>query len=812
MDKISHWRSALAALFTLALLAAPSAAQRATNDMTGDEVLVQLDFDDVELAAVIETIAQLTNKNFIYDDRVRGRVTIVSPSQVTVEQAYAVFESVLQVKGFTTVTGPGGAIKVIPVREAKESSIETVSDGAPSPNRDHFVTRLIPVRFINAGDITNILKPLVSKDAAMVAYPQTNTIILTDTASNIRRLLEILDAIDVASHREELAVIKVEHADAGVLGEQISEIYGAEVSTTGASAAPRARRARRARGAGEQAVINPQLGPGVRVRIITDTRTNSLLVLAPSAQIADVRKLIVQLDVPVEGSGRIHVHYLKHADAEELAQTLNSLLSGQQGAPSAGATRGAGQPGAGAQLRSAVTELAEGITLTADPGTNSLVIQASKEAYETLSRVIEKLDIQRPQVLVEALIMEVDVTDSMQLGFNALVEFMGDWDISIQSVTDAAAASALGQIGLVGTSPFAVNAAGQAGDTTIQTLLRAAASDNTVDVISAPHILTSDNEEAEIRIGNNIPIITSRLDGAVGNTDGGLSTSVNVERQDIGVTLRVTPQISEGNTLRLKIFQELSDVNEGLTMSDFSGSDTGVALTNTQIENTVVVSDGETVVIGGLISDNVQDTETKVPFLGDIPGLGWAFKTVETSTTKQNLLLFLTPHIIRSKADLERATIDRREQFSQAAGDNLALDGDERDAAEAEGISLAKLRGHDPVRGAVLDHRERYPVDRMSELAADPISRVDLAPDPEPRYGLQAAVFASEQDATETLTKILEGGHDGALVTTQVNGSLIYEIHVGPFESLGDARTARAMLRGSLGLDPSVMVLATEEE
>jgi hypothetical protein len=321
--------------------------------------------------------------------------------------------------------------------------------------------------------------------------------------------------------------------------------------------------------------------------------------------------------------------------------------------------------------------------------------------------------------------------------------------------------------------------------------------------------LTSDNEEAEIRIGNNIPIITNRLSGATGNTDG-LSTSVSVERQDIGVTLRVTPQISEGDTLRLKIFQELSDVNEGLTES-FAAEDSGVALTNTRIENTLVVADGETVVIGGLISDNVQDSETKIPFLGDIPVLGWMFKSVSTKTTKQNLLLFLTPHIIRSREDLERVTIEHREEFAQAAAGGLALEGDERDAAEAEGISLAKLRGHDPVRGALLDHRERYPFDRVSELAAGHISRVDLAPEPEARYGVQAGVFANEDAATETLTRILEGGHDGALLTTQVNGTLIYEIHVGPFASLGDARTASALLRGSLGLDPSITVLAAEE-
>jgi general secretion pathway protein D len=518
---------------------------------------------------------------------------------------------------------------------------------------------------------------------------------------------------------------------------------------------------------------------------------------------------VEQLDVPVEGFGRIHVHYLKHADSEELAQTLNALLSGQAGAPSPGATGAAGAAGAGAALRSAVTELAEGITLTADPGTNSLVIQASKEAYETLRRVIEKLDIQRPQVLVEALIMEVDVTKGMALGFTAIVDLMGEWDVSVQSATDAAVASALPvPPGVIGNSPFAVNAQGEAGDTTITTILRASARDDDVNVISAPHILTSDNEEAEIRIGNNIPIITSRLEGATGN-ESSLSTSVNVERQDIGVTLRVTPQISEGDTLRLKIFQELSDVNETLTQAEFT-SDEGVALTNTRIENTLVVADGETVVIGGLISDNVEDRETKVPFLGDIPFLGWAFKSVSTQTTKQNLLVFLTPHIIRSRSDLERKSIEKREEFGEAAGGDLALRGEDRLEAKEAGISLRRLRGHNPVEGMMLDHRLQYPVEGLEEPPQQRISRVDVAPEPEARYGLHAGVFANEAAATDALSKVIEGGYDGALVTSEVDGTLIYEVHVGPYDTLGDARAASAMLRGSLGMDPSVTVLTEE--
>ncbi|HKE10035.1 MAG TPA: secretin N-terminal domain-containing protein, partial [Myxococcota bacterium] len=237
--------------------------------------LVQLDFNDVELPVVIDTIARLTGTNFIYDDRVRGRVTIVSPTKIPVAQAYAVFESVLQVKGFTTVEGPGGSVKIIPTRDAKESSINTVASPTPTPNRDTFVTRLIPLRYIEAEAITNALKPLISKDAAMVAYPATNTVILTDAASNIRRVLSIIEAIDIETYKEELAVIKVNHADATTLGQQIADVYGAEVaSSAGGVAAGRVRP--------PQAPGQPQgqaEGPHEPIRIITDARSNSMIVL-----------------------------------------------------------------------------------------------------------------------------------------------------------------------------------------------------------------------------------------------------------------------------------------------------------------------------------------------------------------------------------------------------------------------------------------------------------------------------------------------------------------------------------------------------
>jgi len=388
------WALALAPSVTLA-----QDSRDGTSQLVRDEAgKVRIDFDDVEITAIIDAISKLAGKNFIYDDRVRGKVTIISPDPVSVDEAWAVFESVLKVKGFTAVPGPADVLKIIPVRDAKESNIETVRDNRESANRDQFVTRLIPLYYIDADAITNTIKPLVSKDASMVVYSATNTIILTDTKSNIRRLLGILDALDVETHKEELAVIKIIYADADTLGKQITDIYGGSASG-GKSTAASARRARSSRrsSASKAKATSTSLNAVKRgaVRIITESRTNSLLILASRSQIADIRSLVRKLDVPVVGGGKIHVYYLKHADSEEMSKTLTGLISGAgRGGGRAGGTTG--KVGSTQALRSIVTPLAEGqINLSADPATNSLVIQASKEAYETLAQVIEMLDIPR---------------------------------------------------------------------------------------------------------------------------------------------------------------------------------------------------------------------------------------------------------------------------------------------------------------------------------------------------------------------------------------------------------------------------------
>lgn len=802
------------AILLLACVALSSVPLTSFAQSADEEELISLDFADVELPVVIDTISRLTGYNFIYDDRVRGRVTIVSPTEVTLDQAFAVFESVLKVKGFSLVLGPGNTYKILPIRDIKESSVDTIKDNRPSPNRDRFVTRLVPLQFIDAAAITQTIKPLISKDASLVAYDATNTIIVTDSESNIRRLLSILAALDVESYRQELAVIKIEHADANTLAEQLSEIYGAEVASAsgGSTAAQRRARSRRrttnttgaaaAAAGGDNAV-------GPTVRILPDERTNSLLVLSSRQQLADIRGLVRKLDIQVRGEGRIQVYYLRHADAEELSETLNSLV----GTGGGGSSRSSSLPGSASNnqsIRSAVTPLDDGITVTADPATNALVIKASKEGYETLKQVIEKLDVSRPQVLVEALIVEVDVTDDLSLGFDIAYRMVnGDMDLLLQTGNAIVPGSGLAAAALSNAfenpaDAFTPNAIATSNGGSFGIGMQALASDKAVNIVSAPHILTSDNEEAEIIIGDNIPIVTGRTEAATGGPS--LSQSVNVERQDVGVTLRVTPQISEGDTLRLNIYQEITEVSPNPATGD--PDEVGVALSNRKIENTVVVNDGETVAIGGLIDESYTETERGVPFLRDIPYLGWLFKTKTESLRKTNLLIFLTPHIIRNADDLERETIRKRLELEERIGN-------EHEFAELEDWNRPTGGRDFAVAEELTSHSLRYPIDRMRELEeqqaklrdereaeADRVAEAGIQ-----RYAVHVAAFLDENQAAETLTTLIDAGYDGTLVTSESDGKLVFTIQIGPFDDLWGADKAAQTLDAAYGHQSAVTVL-----
>ena len=798
----------LLACFALCSVPLTSFAQPAD-----EEELISLDFADVELPVVIDTISRLTGYNFIYDDRVRGRVTIVSPTEVTIDQAFAVFESVLKVKGFSLVLGPGNTYKILPIRDIKESSVDTIKDNRPSPNRDRFVTRLVPLQFIDAAAITQTIKPLISKDASLVAYDATNTIIVTDSESNIRRLLSILAALDVESYRQELAVIKIEHADANTLAEQLSEIYGAEVASAsgGSTAAQRRARSRRrtTNTSSAAAATGGDNAVGPTVRILPDERTNSLLVLSSRQQLADIRGLVRKLDIQVRGEGRIQVYYLRHADAEELSETLNSLV-GSGGGSSSRSSSLPGSTSNNQSIRSAVTPLDDGITVTADPATNALVIKASKEGYETLKQVIEKLDVSRPQVLVEALIVEVDVTDDLSLGFDIAYRMVnGDMDLLLQTGNAVVPGSGLAAAALSNAfenpaDAFTPGAVATSNGGSFGIGMQALASDKDVNIVSAPHILTSDNEEAEIIIGDNIPIVTGRTEAATGGPS--LSQAVNVERQDVGVTLRVTPQISEGETLRLNIFQEITEVSPNPATGD--PDEVGVALSNRKIENTVVVNDGETVAIGGLIDESYTETERGVPFLRDVPYLGWLFKTKTESLRKTNLLIFLTPHIIRNADDLERETIRKRLELEERVGNEHAF-------AELEDWNRPTGGRDFAVAEELTRHSLRYPIDRMRELEerheklrdereaeAERVAEAGIQ-----RYAVRVASFLDENQAAQTLTALIDSGYDGTLVTSESDGNLVFTIQIGPFEDLWTADRTAQTLDAAYGHQSSVTVL-----
>ncbi len=832
---------ALAAALVL-LAPAPAAAQEPGATGACPDGKVSLNYPNVDITDVIAAIAAATKKNFLYDDRVRGPVTVLSTECIGAEEAYRVFESILQVKGFTTVQGPGGILKIVAVRDAKESPIETVPGQEAVPNRDLYITRLIPLRFIKADAIANALRPLVSKDANMVEYLPTNTIILTDSAANVRRLLTIIEQIDVETYQEQIKVIPIQFADAATLSEQLSEIFGGQVTSAGGAPRP-VQRARRAQPAaqvpatGDSAALGEQGQP----RFITDERTNSLIVIAPAATIARVERTIALLDYKRRGSGRIHVYRLQNADAEEMAATLASLAGSGGGGGGAiqrtsttGALGGATPALGGGGAAGAVASFEDGAKITADAPTNSLIIQASAEGYSTIREVIEALDTRRPQVMVEALIMEVQVTDSTDLGsawlYNSVrgTQPIGDKGIvGIGSDTtgiDPTGLPSLSSTGLGAGLPFTAAVLGKTiavpdpdGPGTInvpviQAVLTASARNSDLNIISAPVVLTADNEEAQIVVGDQIPVPTSRLQTPTTTTttteQSQFTTSSNIERQDVGVTLRVTPQISEGDSVRLEIFQEISSLKD-------EGDELGPTTTKRTVENTVYVSDGEAVMVGGIISDAQTKSVSKVPWLGDIPILGWAFKTTGDTTQKVNLVAILTPRIVRSPADLERLTVENREEFRSSAGKGIEYTGKEQEAREKAlraGIELPL--DPNPVRRELTKHGKRYPTEELPSLREEQAKleaerqremKEAEAAEAAGEWVVQVSFFRAANDAAALLSRLLEKGYDGSVFSRVEQQEPVHYVQLGPYATLERAQQVAREVGADTGLPTTVL-------
>jgi len=691
------------------------------------ERTISFNLRNADIVQVINLISELTGKSFLVDDKVRGKVTIIAPTEVTLEEAYQIFLSVLEIQGFTIVP-QGPIIKIIPSRDVKDNPIPTATDAQHpfSPATESFVTQLVPLQYADANDIRGLLTPLVSKESSLLAYAPTNSLIVTDTVSNINRLLKIITALDVESPSAIFKVVMLKFAQAEQTAnalrsavEGLSGAGGPDAGTgapTGAEAAPQPGVQPAARGrrptqasAGQRA----QRGP----RIVPDTRTNSLVLIATRTDMSTLEDLIAKLDVRTpEGRGQIHVYYLQYANAEELAQVLTAQageitrtltptttpLPGQSTPPGGlpPPTPGGLPPttstvGTQTTRRQGVvggtTPL--GISIVADKPTNSLVITAPPEAYVLIKEIIQKLDVRRSQVLVESLIAEVTLNKAQQLGVEwrainspngtqvfasstgsgqtgllnstlAPISGTGAGSTGTGGITNALTALAsqgflIGLLRTITITPDPSNPNSQVQLLNIPLLLRAFQGDTDVNILSTPNLLTTDNEEAEIIIGEERPFLRSEQSTPLGGVVNNSSTVRTFEFKDTGITLRITPQISQGKTVRLKLLQEVK--------AFVSESEVGaVTTTKRSAKTTVIVDDNQTIVIGGLISNDNNEAKTSVPCLGNIPIFGWAFKQTSISKRKTNLLIFLTPHIITSPEDIDRVTSHERQRLEQA--------------------------------------------------------------------------------------------------------------------------------------------------
>ncbi len=671
-----------------------STADGKRSSLDGTHSLVAINFQDVDIPVLARFISDITNKNFIVDEKVRGKVTIISPHKVTPDEAYTVFQSVLQVKGFTTVSGRG-IIKIVPSRDAKQIGLPMMSNGSLAAAGDEFVTRLVPLRYASAADLVPVLQPMVSQDGLVIPYAATNTLILTDSAVNVRRLLGMLEELDVEGNERVTEVIQLTHAFAGDLAKKIEDIMKEQSGNDGATGAPRIRPVTAA--GGSPAMVG---GASNAVRVLADERTNSLIVTSTPLDLKTIRRLVARLDAPLPpGTNKIHVYPLKHANAEEMLPVLADLIGTRTGAGGGGTMSaprrdrrprredrfsrqsdryGAGvgerlsppmapptQPQAAPSVSGTAPEFNSEVSITADPATNSLLVSAAPQDFETLKKVIDQIDVRRRQVFVEAMILEVSVDRARELG----IEWQGSFSINGQGV-------GLGRVNLKDLNTALTDPASLSGlllaaasNRTIElpdgtkipaqvALLRAAQSSRDINVLSSPTLLTTDNQEAEILVGQNVPFLASRAT----DTSNLNNLFATVERQDVGITLRLTPQISDGNSVRLDIYEEVSAIVPTLASvgnPNLVGPTTSVRSAST----TVVVKDAQTVVIGGLISDNTTRQRETVPYLGDLPVIGNFFRTDDDKSEKINLLIFLTPHVVRDDTEMAQRSLNQRDQF-----------------------------------------------------------------------------------------------------------------------------------------------------
>ena len=582
---------------------------------------------DTDIQEFIEFVADVTGTTIVVDPAVKGKVKVVSSKPVSRAELYDLFLSILDVHGYTAVRS-GDVVRVIPNKNARSAPVDVIS--GTSVINDEYVTQVIRLENVSAAKLIPVLRPLVPQQAHMAAYAPSNAIIISDIRANIDRIAKIIDRMDQSAVKK-TEVVKLRY---GVATDVVEMLKTLEKSR-----------------AGEGADANDEAS------LVADKRTNSVIVTADEVSIERIKGLIDYLDIPLEQSGNVKVMYLEYADATEVAEVLTRVMQNlaRLDDESSGRTRAAN---------------AAKSTIEADEGTNSLIITADTDEMAALEGVIARLDIRRAQVLVEAIIVEIDVTEGRELGLQWL--FANDSGLYGSNISPArqgsnaaiaqailpedAASTEIGVRDLAGAlsqvpgTTFGWGVVDQ--NLTMTTILNTLEKQGNTNILSTPSLLTLDNEEAFITVGQQVPFVTGSYTNT-GAANGVANPFQTIQRENVGVTLQVTPQINEGDSVVMDIIQEVSSISQqALSASD-------VITNERKIETKVLAKDGDIVVLGGLVKDDIQDSQQGVPLLSGIPVLGRLFRNDVVSVTKSNLLVFIRSTIIRDDDDLAGATAEK---------------------------------------------------------------------------------------------------------------------------------------------------------
>ena len=630
----------------------PGTEEAGTETQDGKQY-VTMDFDGVDIKVFVKFIADITGKNFILDDKVAGKVTVISPRKMSLDEAYQVFLSVLDVNGYGTVTN-GGVTKIVRAADAITKSLDTVT-GSPQKREDVLVTQIIQLKHVDANDMKTLFTPLLSRGSSqLLAYPQSNVLIITDTRSNIKKITEILDIIDKSGFGQEFRIFSLSYASAVDLSTKLGDILS-EDSTD---------RAQRIRSARTQGAVSQRS----YAKIIPYERTNSIIVLASAIEMTEIASLIKKLDIPTpSGKEDIHVYYLQYANAEDLAKVLTDMPAPDK---ASAAISPEGVPGARGGFSSSQQK---DFKISFDKETNSLIVYANPDAYQSILETIKYLDIPRKQVYVKAIIMEVNTNEDFKVGveWSAFEDFTYDGGERtggvfgrtgsnfITNLSDLPSGALFGVVG----DAITINRNGtEITFPNMTSFINAMAQDTKVNILSTPQIITLDNKEAEITVGANVPYVT-REDTDTTNIDRTIRT---YDYRDVGVMLKFTPQINQQGWVRLELFQENTSLVAGQGADEFAPT-----TLKRSAKTTVTVKDGATMVIGGLIGDSVTFGENRVPLLGRIPLLGYLFKSKTKKYEKTNLYIFLTPQIIDTEQKAEDLYLKKYGEMSRKHNDEM---------------------------------------------------------------------------------------------------------------------------------------------